>query len=178
MKSNAYRTILGAVAIAVCCAGYGLAQTETGHGANRTHSDVSNTDVSAVTNEPHQILATAYIQSMETFARALSDQGQAGGQLSTDFARAAVDEIRRSMDEAQEQHQAHMKTMGENIHYALPLMMKDMKDADPRWSGLREAVKALENDVQGYTLNGKQIAADSADLLKRLEEMPRIHRPR
>jgi hypothetical protein len=178
MKSNAYRTILGAFALAMLCAVYGLAQTETGHGASRTPSDPSKMDMSGPPNEPHLILAMAYIQNMGTFAKALSDQSQAGGPLSTDFARAAVDEIRRSMDEASEQHQAHMKTMGEKTEYSLPLMMKDMKDADPHWSGLRDAVKALENDVQGYTLNGKQIATDSADLLKRLEDMPRMHRPR
>jgi hypothetical protein len=183
MKSNAYRTTFGAFALAMFCAVYGLAQTElgqteTGHGASRTRSDPSKTDMSGLPAEPHLILAMAYIQNMATFAKALSDQTQTGGPLSTDFARAAVDEIRRSMDEASEQHQGHLKAMGKNTEYSLPLMMKDMKDADPHWSGLRDAVKALENDVQGYTLNGKQIATDSANLLKRLDDMPRMHQPR
>jgi len=173
MKRNAYRTILGVMALAVFCAVYGLGQTEHQHASQKPmEHDMSRMDMSGMMNEPHHVLAMAYIQSIGTFAKALSDQAQASNQLSADFARAAVSEIRRSLDQADDHHQEHMKTMSEAMRSKMPAMMKEMETHRSR---LGDAVKALEKDVEDYTLNSKQIAADCAVVLKQLDDMSKMH---
>ena len=44
-------------------------------------------------------------------------------------------------------------------------------------SRLKDAFKVLEKDVGEYTLNSKQIATDSDEILKRLDDMPTMHKP-
>jgi polyhydroxyalkanoate synthesis regulator phasin len=176
MKKNTYRTIFGVMALAVIGAVYGLAQTQHQHeqDGKQTHRDMSKIDMSGMTNEPHHVLAMAYMQSIGTFAKVLSDQAQASGQLSADFARAVVTEMRRSLDQADEHHREHMKTMGEDMRTKMPAMIKEM---DTRRSRLGNAVDALEKDVRDYTLNSKHIAADSDVVIKQLDEMTRMHKP-
>lgn len=174
MKRNVYRIILGVIALAVFGAVYGLGQTEHQHPAQKPmQHDMSKMDMSSMMNEPHHILAVAYMQSIGTFAKALSDQAQASNQLSADFARAAAEETRRSFDQAEEHHKEHMKTMSEDVRSKMPAMIKEM---DTHWSRLKDAVKTLEKDVQAYTLNSKQIGADCADVLKHVDEMSKMHK--
>jgi hypothetical protein len=119
-------------------------------------------------NEPHYIMAMAYLQSIATFAKALGEQASRDGQLSADFARAAVSEINRSLDKAEEHHQEHMKTMSADKRSKLATMMKGI---DSQRSGLNGAVSTLGKDVQSYTLDSTQISADCAVILKHLDEL-------
>jgi outer membrane murein-binding lipoprotein Lpp len=50
-----------------------------------------------------------------------------------------------------------------------------MKEMDTHRSKLNDAVNALGKDVQNYTLDAKQIAADSAAILEHLDELSKIH---
>lgn len=179
------KTIFLAVCIALTCLAAGaLAQTEHQHdtqkpspstgvqGKKPMQHDMSKMDMSAMMNEPHHVLAMAYMQNMGTFAKALRDQAQASSPLNADFARAAVAEIRRSLDEGEKHHQEHMQGMSEEMRSHMAGMMKDM---DAHSTKLKDAVAALEKDVQASTLNAKQVAADSTVIVNHVEEMSKMH---
>ena len=185
MNRNSYGTILAIVALTMFGATNAPAQTGQQHQPGdkkastqagkkaiaHTNHDMSEMDKSGMMNEPHHVLAMAYKQTVETFAKALRDQAQ-GSALSTDFARAAVAEISRSLDSAYEHHQEHVKTMSVEARSNMAALIKEM---DLHCSKLKAAVSALEKDVRDYTLDSKQIAADSAEVLKRLDDMSKMH---
>ena len=186
MKKNAYRTSFAVIAMIVFGAMTALAQTKTRHpyadqtasvqtvnkGQERMPRDVSKMDMSARTNEPHQVLAKAFMQNIETFAKVLSEQAQGGSPLSADFARAVVSEIRRNFDETNTHYREHVKTMSPGK----PSNMSGIGEMDMRDSKLKKAIDILEKDVQNYTLNSKRIAADCADVLRHLDEMSKMHK--
>jgi hypothetical protein len=186
MKKNAYRTSLAIIGLMVFGGMAALAQTKTPHryadqtastqtgkrGQERINHDILKRDMSDMTNEPHQILAMAFMQNIETFTKALSEQAQGGTLLSSDFARATVAEIIRNFDEAKTHHQEHVKTM----RPGRPSRMTGMGEMDMRDSKLKTAIDTLEKDVQNYTLNSKQIATDCAALLRHLDEMSKMQR--
>jgi hypothetical protein len=186
MKKNAYRLSLAVIALVVFGGMTALAQTktqpryadwtasaQTGKKAQqRLNHDILKRDVSDMTNEPHQVLAMAFMQNIQIFAKTLSDQAQGDTPLSADFARAAVSEIARNFDEANTHHQEHVKAMPAGR----PSRMSGMTVADMRDSKLKAAIDNLSKDVQNYTLNSKQIAADCADVLKHLDEMSKMQR--
>jgi len=185
MKKNAYRTSLAVIALLVFGQMTALAQTKTQQryadqtasaqavkkGPERMNHDILKRDMSDITSEPHQVLAMAFMQNIETFAKVLSEQAQGSRPLSADFARAAVAEIIRNFDEANTHHQEHVKTM----RPGRPSRMSGLSEMGMRDSKLKTAIDTLEKDVQDYTLNLKQIAADCADLLKHLDEMSKTH---
>jgi hypothetical protein len=187
MKRNSYRAILAVIALTVFGATYAAARTGLQHqpsdkkasvqgskkAQGHTNRDMSEMDMSGMINEPHYVLAEAYKQNIEAFAKALRDQAQRGA-LSSDFARAAVAEISRSLDQADEHHREHAKTMSPDMRSKMAAMMKEM---DVRSSKLKDAFRILEKDVGEYTLNSKQIATDSDEMLRRLDDMPKMHQP-
>ena len=187
MKRNSYRAILAVIALTVFGATYAAARTGLQHqpgdkkasvqgskkAQGHTNRDMSEMDMSGMINEPHYVLAEAYKRNIEAFAKALRDQAQRGA-LSTDFARAAVSEISRSIDQADEHYKEHVKTISAGMRPKMAAMMKEM---DMHRSKLKDAFRALEKDVGEYTLNSKQIATDSAEILKRLDDMPKMHQP-
>ncbi len=185
MKKNLCRIVLAVIALMVFGGMTAFAQNKTRHqnadqtasaqtgkkGQEWLHNGILKVDMSAMMNEPHHVLTMAFLQNVQTFAKALNEQAQGGNQLSADFARAAVSEISRSFDEARSHHQEHVKTMSPGS----PSRMSGMGDMDMRDSKLKEAIRTLEKDVENYTLSSKQIAADCADVLKHLDEMLKMH---
>jgi hypothetical protein len=184
MKRNSYRVILAGIALTVFGAVYSAGQTAHQHqpgdrkasvqadkkldGANE---DMSKVNMSVTMNEPHQVLAMAYKESVATFARALRNQARAGS-LSSDFARAASAEISRSLDQLDEHHREHVKTMSADMRSKMAAMIKEM---DLRSSKLRDGARVLEKDVGEYTLNSTQIATDSDEILRQLDDMSKTH---
>ena len=187
MKRNSHKTILALIALTVFGAVYAAAQTaQQPQPGNKKASvearkkaqahinqNMSEIHVSGRMNEPHHVLAVAYKENIATFAKALRDQAQAGS-LSSDFARAAAAEIGRSLDQVDEHHKEHVKTMSADMRSKMAAMMKEM---DMSSSRLKDAFKVLEKDVGEYTLNSKLIATDSDEILKRLDDMPKMHKP-
>lgn len=183
---NTYRNIFSVLVLMMICAGTALAQTEHQHeksdkttliqpqkkGQKYLDQEMLKMDMAGKKKEPHHVMAMAYLQNIGTFAKALRDQAQESNQLSSDFARAIVNEISRSLDKADDHHQEHMKTMDADMRSKMAAMMKDM---ELRRSKLKDAVKALEKDVSNYTLDAKLIAADSAEILKQLDDMSKMH---
>jgi polyhydroxyalkanoate synthesis regulator phasin len=186
MKMSTYRTILPILVLMVMSAATSLAQSEHQHESSDKKAsalpakkgqlfldqEMLKMEASGRKNEPHYVMAMAHLQTIGTFAKALRDQASGDGQLSADFARAAVDEINRSLDKAKEHHQEHLKTIATPIRLKLAAMVKEM---DAQTAKLNDAVDALEKDVQNYTLDTKQIAADSAAILKHLDELAKMY---
>jgi exonuclease III len=78
----------------------------------------------------------------------------------------AVAEISRNLDQALDHQKEHLKTMRADLHANKAAMLKQI---DVHRSSLKDAVRALEKEVGEYTLNWKRIAADSAEILMRLD---------
>jgi len=173
MKTKAYRTILAVIALMLFSAVGALAQTEHQHGAQKpAQHDMSKMDMSSMMNEPHHALAMAHMQTLGTFAKTLHHQAEGTSPLNAKFARAAVSEIKRNLDAMEEHHADHMKMMSEEMRSHMAPMMKDM---EMHRSMLKDAVIALEKDVKADQPDSKQVAADSATLIKHLDEMSKMH---
>ena len=186
MKRSSYKTILAVIALIVFGAMYASGQTGHQHqpgdkkasvqatkkpqGANQ---DMSKMDMSMMMNEPHHVLAMAYKETVATFAKALRGQAEAGS-LSSDFARAASSEISRGIDQVDDHYREHLKTLSAEMRSKMAAMVKEM---DLRISKLKDASRVLEKDVREYTLNSKKIATDSDEILKQLDDMPKMHPP-
>lgn len=172
MKTRACIAILAVIALMPFSLG-ALAQSEHQHGAQKSMKhDMSTMDMSSMMNEPHHALAMAYMQSIGTFATTLHNQAEGASPLDATFARAAVAEIRRSLDQMEEHHAEHVKTMSEKMRSHMAVMMKDM---DMERMSLKDAVSTLEKDVRAELPDSKQVAADSADLLKHCDKMSKMH---
>ena len=184
MKTKAYTTILAVIALMLFSAVGALAQTEHQHDAQKPspstgmqgkkpmQHDMSKMDMSGMMNEPHHALAMAYMENLGTFAKALHHQAEGSGPLNAKFARAAVAEMKRSLDQMEEHHGEHMKMMSEEMRSHMAAMMKDM---EMHRSMLTDGVSALEKDVRADQPDSKQVAADSANVLKHLDEMSKMH---
>ena len=173
MKTKAYKTILAVSALILFIAPGVLAQTEPQQGAQKPmQKDMSMMDMSGMMNEPHHALAMAYMQNIGTFAKTLKTQAEGNSPLNAKFARAAVAEIKRSLDQMEEHHGEHMKTMNTEMRSHMATMMKDM---EMHRSRLKDAVSALEKDVRSDHPDSKQIAADSDNILKHCDEMSKMH---
>lgn len=173
MKTRACTTILAVIALVLFSAASALSQTKHQHGAQKPmQHDMSKMDMSSMMKEPHHALAMAYMQNMGTFARTLHNQAEGTSPLDAKFARAAVAEIKRSLDQMDEHHRAHMKTMSEEMRSHMAAMMKDR---ETHRAMLKDAVNALEKAVGADQPDSKQIAADSANVLKHLDEMSKMH---
>lgn len=173
MKTRAYTTILAVIALMLFIAASAMAQTEHQHGTQKPmQHDMSKMDMSSMMNEPHHALAMAYMQNMGTFARTLHNQAEGSSPLNAKFARAAVAEIKRSLDQMDDHHGEHMKAMSDEMRSRMAAMMKDM---ETHRSMLKDAVSVLEKDVRADQPDSKQVAADSANLLKHLDEMSKMH---
>jgi len=173
MKTKGYTAILAVIALILFGAVGALAQTEHQHGAQKPgQHDMSKMDMSSMMNEPHHALAMAHMQTLGTFAKTLHHQAEGTSPLNAKFARAAVSEIKRNLDAMEEHHADHMKMMSEEMRSHMAPMMKDM---EMHRSMLKDAVSALEKDVKADQPDSKQVAADSATLIKHLDEMSKMH---
>jgi hypothetical protein len=178
MKAQGYTSILAGIAMLLFAAVGAQAQAEQKHGAQKPmQHGMSKADMSSMMNQPHAALAMAYGQNIGTFAKTLHKQAEGSSPLDVTFARAAVAEIRRSLDQMEEHHGEHMKTMSEAMRaqMAAPNMAAMMKEMDMHRSMLKDAVIALEKDVRADQLDAKQVAGDSANVLKHLDEMAKMH---
>ena len=76
---------------------------------------------------PHHLLMTAHMKSMSEFARTLRDQAVKPEALDVEFARAAVAELRHSLDAMEAIHQKHMDTMSAEMKAKMQMMMEKME---------------------------------------------------
>ena len=173
MKIRAGLSILALFALSLFGTGSALALPRQQDGAEKPiHHDMSTMDMAGMMSEPHHVLASTYMHTVGAFAHALHHQALAAAPLDATFARSAVDEIKRSFDEMDKHHGEHVKTMSEEKLAKMSAMMKKM---DTHRAMVRDAVNALEKDVRADQLDSGKVAADSANLLRYLDEMSMVH---
>ncbi len=129
-------------------------------------------DMSTMKQEPHHLLAMAYKDNLVSFAKALHQGANQTKPVGPEFARAAVAEMRRSFDQMQQHHQAHMKTMDEKMTSQMADMMKQM---DTHQAAIQEHLTALEKSVQDVAPDAKAVSEHVAAVLKQCEGMSKMH---
>lgn len=182
MRTGTFRPIF-VTAVLITCGSFGAPVQQHGQhqgGAQGKHPMMQH-DMSAtmaeMMKEPHHLLAMAYMQNVGAFARALQEHSKDASAISAEFARAAAAEIRRSFDEFDMHMKEHMRTaahpkMSGDMRSHMDQMMKDMNAHQSR---LKEAVAALEKDARAANLDAKRIAAGSAEIVRHLDEMSKMH---
>ena len=173
IKTKAYTAIIAVCTVVLFSTLTAFAQTEHRKDAEKPmQHDMSKMDMAGMMNEPHHALAEAYMQSIGLFAKALHSQSEGAGPLNVKFAREAVAEMKRSLDHMEEHLGEHMKMMNDEMRSHMDAMMKEM---EMHRSMLKDAISALEKDVRADQLSSKQVASDSANLIKHLDEMSKMH---
>lgn len=173
MKPHSFITIFAFAALVQLSASGASAPTGQQQGGQKPmQHDMSKMDMAGMMTEPHHALAMSYMQNIGTFAKALNTLANASTPLDVKFAREAVDEIDRSYERMETHHDAHMKSMTDEMRSHMAAMMKDMATHK---STLQASVRALKADVRASQLDAKQVAAHSADILKLLDDMKKMH---
>jgi hypothetical protein len=129
-------------------------------------------EMEAMMKSPDHLLMTAHMKSMSEFARTLRAQAMKAGALDVEFARAAVAELRHSLDAMEAIHQKHMETMSAEMKSKMQMMMEKM---DKDRSMVSDQVTALERDVQANEPDPRQVAAHANALLKHFGTMAKMH---
>ncbi len=125
-------------------------------------------EMAAMKAEPHHLLATAYKDSLLSFAKTLRDGTAEATTVDTVFARAAVEEMTRSFAQMQVHHLDHMKTMDEKMKSSMAGMMKQM---DAHHAAIQEHLTALEKDVQAAAPDAKSITTHVTAIITQCEGM-------
>ncbi len=144
--------------------------------------------MSAMTGAPHHVLAMAYRDNLVTFARALQEQVTQSKTVNLDLARPAVAEMRRSLDQMQQHHQAQMAMMGDKMTgdkmtgdkmmggkmmtgQAKPPMPETMQDMKNHLAALNEHLSALESAVNVGAPDVKAVSDHLTEILKQCAGM-------
>lgn len=137
--------------------------TQGGHMMSHDHMMMAN--------EPHHVLAMAYHQNLAAFAKALQEQTAHAGSVDVEFARAAVNEMRRSFDQMEQHHQRHMQTMSAEMHTTMSARMEQM---ETHRAELNTQLTALEREVRLSVPDAKRVSALAASIQKHLEVMSKM----
>ena len=129
-------------------------------------------EMARMMESPNHLLMTAHMKSMTEFARALRDLAVKPVALDVEFARAAVAELRHSLEAMETIHQKHMQAMGAEMKTHMQMMMERM---DTERSMVKDQVGALETEVRADAPDSKRVAAHSNALLKHLGMMSSMH---
>jgi len=117
---------------------------------------------------PHHVLAMAYRDNLATFAKALQGQVTQTKSVNLEMARPAVSEMRRSLDQLREHHQAQMKMMGDHTESPMPGNMKHM---ETHLTSLGEHLSALESEIGASMPDHKKVSEHTTEILKQCAGM-------
>ena len=182
MKKLSYVMTLATIAATILIVSGAAAISQQGHSGMPPSSTQSQgtmpqhqqgmMDMSAMMQEPHHVLAMAYKDNLVNFAKALHHHAAMAKTVNAEFVRAAVAEMRRSFDQTQQHHQAHLKTMDEKMKSHMADMMKQM---DAHHAAIQKHLTALEKEVQAAAPDAKGVAEHVAEILKECEGMSKMH---
>lgn len=117
---------------------------------------------------PHHVLAMAYRDNVMTFARAVRAQATKSGTVDLDLARPAVAEMRRSLDQMQQQHQAQVAMMGTT---ATSPMTASMEHMATHLTSVTEHITALESELNANPPDARKVSEHAAGILKACDGM-------
>lgn len=136
MRTRFY-LVITAVAAPLCCAALVVtapAQHE-GHAGQKSPPQAPPQQVMRMDTAPDHLLAMAYLQNMNIFAKLLRDQVQRDNAVNGAFARDITAELRRSFDQVERYHQRHMDMMRRGMNSR---MSETQADAPVEFDALRE----------------------------------------
>ena len=170
MKTKSISMFAAILMIVLASAIGGAAQHE--HHAEPAQQKPGSMDMSKMMQEPHHVLAMAYMQNLAAFAKALRDQTDSAKTVDGEFARAAVSEMRRSFDATQQHMADNMKSMPADMQPHMSMMMQGM---DTHLSAIKQSLTALEREILADTPSATKISASAGEIVKHIDEMGQSH---
>jgi hypothetical protein len=164
MKTNVISAILVTLSLSALGAVAANAQTSTPTPAKPAMSQAEKVMIT----EPNYVLGTAYQKSMIAFADALNEQTVGGGPVDVNFARAAVDEMRRSFDEMKKYNEKYMSTISAEVRAKTTATMQSL---ETQRAGLNTQLTSLETEVKLSKPDAKKVATLSAGVRTQLDAM-------
>ena len=151
---------------------------------------------------PHHALAMAYGENLATFARVVHADASRSNMVSTELARPATAEMRRSFDQMKAHHQAQMSTVGTTMRMPMAIdsaaammrparpdamvpkpmptptrndSMQPMKmgDMQAQLTAIESHLGMLETEVRGSSPNAVKVAEHASEILKLYESRMR-----
>lgn len=129
-------------------------------------------DMNKLMQDPHHVLAMAYLQNLATFAKALRNQVDSSKTVDSEFGRASVSEMRRSFDAMQQHVADHMKSMPADMQSHMGVMMQAM---DTHLSAIKQSLTSLEREIQADTPSASRVSASAGEIVKHIDEMGHSH---
>ncbi|MEP7212535.1 MAG: hypothetical protein ABI791_05650 [Acidobacteriota bacterium] len=127
-------------------------------------------DMSAMHKDGHHSMMMAYHQNVAAFARALVEMSAGGKVENVDLARAALAEIKHSIEKAEAIHSTHM-SMGKMDAASMEKMkpMMDKMEADK--AEVKAHVQALDAALQAAAPDAAAVNMHATQLLQKVEMM-------
>lgn len=170
MKTKSISMVVAILTLVLAGAIGAAAQHE--HHAQPAQQKPGPMDMSKMIQDPHHVLAMAYMQNLAGFSKALRDQVDATKTVDSEFVRAAVSEMRRSFD-AMQQHMAdQMKSMPPDMQSHMGMMMQGM---DTHLSAIKQSLTALEREIQTDKPSASKVSASAGEIVKHIDEMGHSH---
>lgn len=151
--------------MALSIAAVGAIATAAEH---KSHSSMAK----GMAHDPHHALAMAYHHNLETFTKALRDQTAGTQSVNPEFARAAVAEMRRSLDQMKQHRQQCMQAMSAEMQAKMKAKMEQM---GPHETQVTDQLAALEQEVQLATPESKNISKLASSIVAHLDAMSKMH---
>lgn len=170
MKTKSISTFVAILTFVLASAIGTAAQHE--HHPQPAQQKPASMDMSKMMQEPHHVLAMAYMQNLAAFAKALRDQTDSTKSVDAEFARAAVAEMRRSFDATQQHMADNMKSNSADMQSHMSMMMQGM---DTHISAIKQSLTALEHEIQADTPSATKISASAGEIVKHIDEMGQSH---
>jgi polyhydroxyalkanoate synthesis regulator phasin len=114
----------------------------------------------------------AYHESMLVFAGALHGQTVGAGPVNVDFARDAVQEMRRSFDQMKKQNEKYMATISDEVRANTTAMMQEL---ETNRADLNVQLTALETEVKVDIPDATKVSSLAAAVHGRLASMSKAH---
>jgi hypothetical protein len=122
-------------------------------------------------SEPNYVMATAYNQSLVTFARALNGQAMGTAPMNVEFARDAVTEMRRSFDKMKKYNDEYMETISAEVRTNTATMMQQL---ETHRADLNVQLTALEKEVALDKPDAKKVAGLTTAVQTHLDAMSKL----
>ncbi|MEO7962734.1 MAG: hypothetical protein ABIT38_02360 [Gemmatimonadaceae bacterium] len=126
---------------------------------------------------PHLVLMMAYRDNLTSFTKALRSEVTRTDSVNPDVALPAVAEIKRSLEQMTQHHQAQMKIMGDAPKSP---MAETMQHTTSHLATLAEHVTALDRAVNATHPNAKEVIAHTSEIMKEcagMMSMPAMGKP-
>lgn len=170
MKRNVYQTLFMLIALVFLGAVGAQAQGQKPSQSTKQEKKGMSMDMSKMMREPHHILAMAYKENLASFTKALQDQVSGSATVNSEFANAAVAEMRRSFTQMEQHLQGHMKAMSADMN-----MSGMTQQTETHLAPIREHLGELEKELQAATPDSKKVLMHSDEILKHLNAMSQMH---